>query len=100
MYSLIKSKVHALLHPEIGNTRLVKLINIFIIILIILNVIAVTLETVSSIYELNKEFFRLFDLVSVIIFSIEYVFRVWSCNHDPRFRHSVHGRLRYIFSIE
>lgn len=100
MYNRIKSKVHSLLHPEIGDTHLDKFINTLIIILIILNVIAVTLETVSSIYEPNKKFFRIFDLVSVIIFSIEYVFRVWSSNHDPRYKHSLHGRLRYIFSIE
>lgn len=100
MYNRIKSKVHSLLHPEIGDTHLDKFINVFIIVLIVLNVIAVTLETVASIYEPNKEFFRMFDLVSVIIFTIEYVFRVWSSNHDPRFRHSLHGRIRYIFTVE
>src|SRR5205085_5204446 len=43
-------------------------------------------------------FFRYFDLVSVIIFTLEYVLRVWSCTHDPRYGHSLKGRLKYMLS--
>jgi len=100
MYHATKKKVHILLHPELGNTKWDRFINSFIIILIILNVTAVMLETVPSIHDPHAKFFRAFDVVSVIIFTIEYVLRVWSSNHDPRYRHSVHGRLRYIFSTE
>ncbi len=100
MYHKIKKDVHILLHPELGNTRWDRLLNGFIIILIILNVTAVMLETVPFIHEPNKEFFRIFDLVSVIIFTIEYILRVWSCNHDKRFQHSFRGRLRYMLTAE
>jgi len=100
MYHATKKKVHILLHPELGDTKWDRLINTFIIVLIILNVVAVMLETVPSIHDPYAGFFRKFDIVSVIIFSIEYVLRVWSSNHDPRYRHSIHGRLRYIFSVE
>jgi len=58
------------------------------------------IETGPGIYRPNAEFFKIFDLVSVIIFTIEYVFRVWSSNHDPRYKHSVHGRLRYMMSTD
>lgn len=99
MYHVTKKKVHSLLHPEIvGETHWDKIINIFIVILIILNVTAVMLETVSSIHEPNKQFFKDFDLVSVIIFTIEYVLRAWSSNHDPKYKHSIHGRLKYMVS--
>ena len=99
MYHLVKKKVHGLLHPEIvGNKNWDKVINVFIITLIILNVVAVMLETVQSIHNQYTEFCHYFDLVSVIIFTIEYVLRVWSSNHDPRYAHSVKGRLKYIFS--
>jgi voltage-gated potassium channel len=98
MYHASKRKVHILLHPELGDTKWDKILNGFIIILIILNVTAVILETVPSIQKLYEEFFRVFDLVSVIIFTIEYVLRVWSSNHDPRYKHSIYGRLRYMIS--
>jgi voltage-gated potassium channel len=100
MYHRAKKKVHILLHPELGDTNWDRIINTFIIVLIILNVIAVMLETVPSIYEPHKKFFNTFDLVSVIIFTVEYVLRVWSCNHDPRYKHSITGRLRYMLTPE
>ncbi len=98
MYHAVKGKVHSLLHPEYGDTKLDKAINAFIIVLIVLNVIAVMLETVPSIHEDYMEFFNVFDLVSVIIFTIEYVFRVWSSNHELKYKHSFRGRLKYMLT--
>ena len=100
MYHLIKQKIHILLHPELGDTRWDKILNAFIIILIILNVTAVMLETVQPIHDEYKDFFHIFDTVSVVIFTVEYILRLWSSNHDPRYKHSLHGRLRYMFSLD
>lgn len=100
MYNKTKHHVHVLLHPELGATKWDKIVNGFIIILIALNVIAVMLETVQSVLAAHREFFRVFDLVSVIIFSIEYILRAWSCNHDPRYKHSLLGRLKYMVSTD
>lgn len=98
MYSATKKKVYSLLHPEIGETKLDKVINAFIIILIALNVIAVILETVPYLHEKYLDFFHYFDLVSVIIFTIEYLLRVWSSNYEPKYKHAVYGRLKYMTS--
>ena len=100
MYHATKTRVHILLHPELGDTKWDKIINGFIIILIILNVIAVMLETVQWIHEKYYEFFHVFDVVSVIIFTIEYILRVWSSNHDPRYKHSIYGRFKYMISTD
>lgn len=101
MYHKTKKKVYGLLHPDVvGDEHWDKVINVFIVSLIILNVVAVMLETIPSI-ENDPElmnFFHYFDLVSVIIFTIEYVFRVWSSNHEEKYKHSVWGRLKYIAS--
>jgi voltage-gated potassium channel len=98
-YHSTKHKVHVLLHPELGESKADKFINIFIITLIVLNVIAVMLETVAAIHSKYKTFFDIFDKISVYIFTAEYILRVWSCNHDPRYGHSIRGRLKYIFSF-
>jgi voltage-gated potassium channel len=102
MYHKTKEKVHGLLHPEIvGDKRWDKIINIFIVILIILNVVAVMVETIPSI-EKDPDalrFFHYFDLVSVIIFTVEYILRVWSSNHEEKYKHSVWGRLKYMVSL-
>src|SRR5687768_4886662 len=99
MYHKTKKTVHGLLHPEIiGDDNWDKVVNTFIIGLIILNVAAVMLETVPSLHDRYHTFFNYFELFSVIIFSIEYILRVWSSNHDPKYKHSFHGRLRYMFT--
>lgn len=99
MYRVTKKKVHSLLHPEIvGDKHWDKIINIFIIVLIILNVIAVILETVKDLHDRYEDFFYYFDLISVTIFTIEYVLRVWSSNQEEKYKHSVWGRLKYMVS--
>ncbi|MBI2730248.1 MAG: ion transporter [Sphingobacteriales bacterium] len=100
MYHTTKKKIHVLLHPELGETKWDKIINGFIITLIILNVIAVIMETVPSIHEAYAKPFHYFDLVSVIIFTIEYILRLWSSTHDPKYSHSIYGRIKYIFSTD
>lgn len=100
MYHRVKKHVHILLHPTQGNSRWDKNINIFLISLILLNLIAVILETEPEIYNNNKNFFHYFDLISVIIFSIEYVLRVWSCTHEKKYHHWFWGRLKYMCSWE
>ncbi len=101
MYHSTKKKVHALLHPEIvGDKHWDKIINIFIIVLIILNVLAVMLETVPTMCDdpWGQEFFHYFDLISVIIFTIEYFLRVWSSNHEEKYKGPLWGRIRYMLS--
>lgn len=99
MYRTVKKHVYTLLHPAEGDTRWDKVVNTFLITLICLNVVAVILETVDSIHNAYKVFFRDFDTISVIIFSIEYSLRVWSANYHDKYRHSIKGRIRYIFSL-
>ena len=76
MYHATKNKVYSLLHPEIGDTRLDKVINAFIIFLIAANIVAVIIETVPAVYQGREEFFHYFDVVSVVFFTIEYILRV------------------------
>jgi voltage-gated potassium channel len=98
MYQKTKQKVHILLHPELGESKADKFVNAFIITLIILNVIAVILETVKGLHARYETFFRYFDNISVFIFTVEYVLRVWSCTHDPRYKGSIKGRIKYMLT--
>ena len=101
MLKATKQKVHGLLHPEIvGDKHWDKFINVFIIALIILNVMAVMLETVPYLHDdlIEKQIFHYFEQVSVIIFTVEYILRVWSSNHEEKYKHSFWGRLKYMVS--
>lgn len=98
MYHKTKHQVHILLHPELGESKADKFINIFIITLIVLNVIAVMVETIDPIHDKYLAFFDWFDRISVAIFTIEYVLRVWSCTNDPKYKGSIKGRLKYMLT--
>ena len=77
------------------------LVDIFLFILILLNVTAVCLESVSFIREKYLNLFFYFEIISVIIFSIEYILRVWSAPSlkvTPS-KSSSKKRLNYIFSF-
>lgn len=98
MYNKTKKQVYILLHPTEGDTRWDKILNGFLITLILLNIIAVMLETEASIYAAQKKLFDYFDLISVILFSIEYILRVWSCTHEKKYKHWLWGRLKYMIT--
>jgi len=63
--------------------------------LILLNVVAVILGTVSSIESLYGGVLWGFEIFSIVIFTAEYLIRIWSCVEETRFAHPVFGRLRY-----
>ena len=64
----------------------------FVMALILLNVAAVIIETVQPIYESIILFFDAFEIISVIIFSIEYIIRVWACTALEKYKHPVYGK--------
>lgn len=97
-YRQLKRKVYLLLDPNDGGTFWDRVVNSVIVALILLNTLAVVLETVVSLYREYASLFKGFELFSVVLFSIEYLLRLWSCTADPRYRHWFTGRLRYIFS--
>lgn len=76
-----------------------KYFDFFIITLIILNVIAVITETVESIYTPYQFYFEYFEIFSVVVFSIEYVLRLWTCTEIDKYKHPIWGRIKYVFSI-
>ncbi len=73
---------------------------IFIAVLVIANVIAIILESVHEFHEAYEGFFHYFDLVSVGVFSVEFVLRVWSYSEKyPTDDASPwKGRKEYLFS--
>lgn len=70
--------------------------NAAIFALILLNVLAVILSSIDSIRTRWFGHFFGFEVFSVVIFSAEYVLRVWACTADTRYRGTVLGRLRYM----
>ncbi len=82
--------------------RTSKIVEIFIASLVVANVVAIILESVQSLHDQYEQFFHVFDTFSVIVFSIEYVLRVWSYGRkylgtEPGLAWK--GRKEYLFSM-
>jgi voltage-gated potassium channel len=73
-------------------------INIFLIAIIALNSIAIILHTVPDYKKSYENIFFYFELFSVFIFTIEYVFRVWSCVENEKYKDPFWGRLKFMFT--
>lgn len=69
--------------------------NIFMTGLIIGNVLVVILETSAPLHAQFYPVFFAIDIISIVIFTIEYFLRLWICTIDPTFQQPVVGRLRY-----
>ena len=96
----LKVRVHELLDISVPGDTWGRIVDFALIALISTNVLAIILETVPAIDANYRKFFDVFEFISVIIFTIEYVLRVWSCTVDrPRgYEHPLWGRLKFMVS--
>lgn len=81
--------------------RLSRFIDICLIALISASVIAVILESMPSIDTQFSEALTLFEIVTVAIFSVEYILRVWTSveHEDYEGRTALQARLAYMTSF-
>ena len=72
----------------------------FIATLVVANVVGIILESVPEIHDNYIHEFHAFDLFSVMVFSVEYVLRVWSyaAKYDNP-QNGENGRTEYAFSF-
>jgi len=70
-------------------------INAVLLGVIAVNIIALVMESEQGFAARFGSIFRLVEVVSITIFSIEYIARLWSCADDPRYSDGLRGRLRY-----
>uniref|UniRef100_K3X1V8 Ion transport domain-containing protein n=1 Tax=Globisporangium ultimum (strain ATCC 200006 / CBS 805.95 / DAOM BR144) TaxID=431595 RepID=K3X1V8_GLOUD len=71
-----------------------------ILVLILLNVVVAISES-SAVLDSSKpskrsDWYGVFLLTSTIIFSIEYMLRLWSCVEDERYQGAIIGRLKWM----
>jgi len=95
MIKRIKERLYEILEIAAVGDIPSKLFDIFIMTLITLNVIAVILATVERFGFQYQYYFRIFEIFSVTIFTIEYLLRLWTCTINKNFRNSVTGRIKY-----
>ncbi len=101
-YQDLQANVLRILEPAKLGDRTSRIWDLSLFGLVVLNLIAVALESVPALQKNYGNWFYNFEIFSVIVFTIEYVSRVWSApaKRDlEKNETSSKARIRYIFSF-
>jgi voltage-gated potassium channel len=74
---VMKQRIHQLVEKGAHGSKINLAFDYFIVSLIILNVIAIALETLNGLPEEIKSILRVFEFISIIIFTLEYLLRIY-----------------------
>lgn len=94
----LKQRIHNMLQGQHALEPWARLFNSSLATLVLLNVLAMMLETMDELYLEWQVYFLTFELFSVSLFMVEYLLRVWSATLNPKYKHALGGRLRYMLS--
>ena len=101
-YEEIQVNVLRILEPATLGDRTSRIWDISLFSLVVLNLIAVALESVPAFQNNYGNWLYNFELFSVIVFSFEYIARVWSApakREIDLINSPLKARVRYIFSF-
>lgn len=93
-----RKRVHDILEQG-GTWPFGNAVNYGLIALILLNAVAFALETVPQLEAEYGRAFAAFDAFSVLVFSLEYVLRLWSCVDNPVLATDSDSRTRFRFAL-
>jgi len=66
--------------------------------LILVSVAAFILDTVASLHAAYGGLFRGIEIVTVAVFTVEYLARLWSCTVHPKYAKPLWGRIRFMLT--
>ncbi|MEM7021374.1 MAG: ion transporter [Pseudomonadota bacterium] len=95
----LRRRVHEVLEVRRSDDRTARIFEIALLALIFANVGAIILQSISSLDAAYRLWFRVFEVLSIAVFTVEYGLRVWSsveAAHRPSDRLS--PRLRYVLT--
>ena len=98
-YQKLKRRAYEILEKGESHDIWSRRVDLFIIVLILLNILAVILESVKWLRDDYSLVFKNIELFSIVIFSVEYLIRIWSITENEEFSDPIRGRLKYLFSF-
>ena len=95
---MIKHKTYKLVEKGSHGSKVNRVFDIAIMTLIMLNVFAIILETIPEIADKYGNSLRIFEIVSVIIFSIEYLMRIYVSDLTHPSSSRIKSAFKFMFS--
>jgi voltage-gated potassium channel Kch len=84
----LRGKVYALLEPTGHSGKLHTYVDNFIMFWVLVSIVSVVLESVDSVHQVLRTEFRVIDVLSFSIFTIEYLARLYAAPENPQYRHT------------
>jgi voltage-gated potassium channel len=95
--SKIKQRLYDIFEKDLPDDKVGKVIDNLVFFTIMINIVAVILESVAEIKEQHAMLFWRIETVSVVLFTVEYLIRVWVCDINEKYR-GFWGRIKYILT--
>jgi voltage-gated potassium channel len=98
----IRRRLYQILEQGPVGDRASRLVGQLLVALIVINLVAMTLESVPSLEARYGALFGLIEICSLVLFSTEYLLRIWvAAEHAPHSHLSpAQARLRFVFSFD
>jgi voltage-gated potassium channel len=93
-----KRKIYQILENHTQANLVGRVVDFFLVVLVLVNVTAVVLETVESYHKEYDKIFRIIEFISVVVFTIEYILRLWVSDLKRKYHGGWRGRLKYFLS--
>lgn len=95
---MLKQKIYRLVEKGSHGARYNMVFDYFIMALILLNLFAIIAESFSGLSAGFVRFLKLFEIVSVIVFTIEYLLRLYVSSLTHPANNKLNSALKFIFS--
>lgn len=94
----LRKKIFVLIASPEKNYNASWYLNLFLILLIFFNVLSIILRSVDTYFDSFPDFFHWFEVFSVIVFTVEYLLRIWTADLHPDYGSSPKANIRFAFT--
>ncbi len=91
---ILRKRVNEIVNVAKPGDSASRVFDISILALIALNILAMILKSIQPLGDDYATVFYWIECISVVVFTVEYVSRLWSCVEEERYRHRILGRLK------
>jgi voltage-gated potassium channel len=96
----LRRRTYALLEGDASDDHLAHFVHAAIVGLILVSVVTVVLESVPSLDGPYGDLFRAVEIVAGVVFTVEYLLRLWSAVEHAPLRREPHWRARWLFASQ
>ena len=94
----MNQKIYHLVEKGSFGSKINLLFDYFIIVLIIFNVVAIALDTLTGLPTEFQKFLKIFEIVSIVIFTIEYLMRLYVSDITHPAKNRISSALKFMAS--